>query len=361
MGEFFGEKDTKLYLNSDGKKAKNKLILNVCLFVITFSILIYFCISNNNLTVLIQIFPQLDYFWLILAFVSMFLSWLFDSFVIRGILSDMYNKKYRKLLSFKLTMVGQFFSAITPMGVGGQPMQILHLIRNNVPTGISISVLVRKFLIYQFTMASYSLLIILSKIHVFSSYIPGFVALSLIGFVSQCFIVALLLLFYINKSFTEKVIALSFSFLKKIKLIKNPEMLSKSLSHQLELFTQNNDSMRKNKSLNFKLFVYTFLQLTFLFLVPFFIFKSFKYPGYPIIDMISAQGFVTMISSYTPLPGAAGTTEGSFLLLFSSFFTPEVIPSAMLICRFITYYTNIIIGLAFIKIEPNKLSKKGGL
>lgn len=344
----------KFLKNISNKKGKLKTALNIVLFIISISILAYFCISNNNLSTLINIIPNLNYFWLFLAIFSMFLSWLFDSFIIRSILSDISQKKYSKFLSFKLTMVGQFFSSITPLGVGGQPMQILYLTERGFPAGAAISVLIRKFLIYQSTMAAYSLLVIISKFNMFSSHIPGFVPLSLIGFGSQCFIVVLLLLFYINKTFTTKIINYLFTILSKLRIIKNPVEISKSIEKQLNSFVENNKSMRKNKLLNFKLYLFNILQFTFLFLVPFLIFKSFKYHGYPVIDMIAAQSFVTMISSYTPLPGAAGMTEGSFLVLFKDFFSPDVIPSSMILCRFITYYTNIIFGFIVIKLKRGK-------
>lgn len=350
----------KFLKNNLDKRKKLKIVLNIILFIISVSILVYFCVSNNNLLTLMSIIPTLNYFWLFLALFSMFLSWLFDSFVIRGILSDMYHKKYSKFLSFKLTMVGQFFSSITPLGVGGQPMQILYMTERGFSAGTAISILVRKFLIYQSTMAAYSLLVIISKFNMFSSHIPGFVPLSLLGFGSQCFIVVLFLLFYINKDFTTKIINYLFKILNKIKIIKNPLEMGKTLEKQLNSFVENNNSMRKNKALNFKLYLFTFLQFTSLFLVPFLIFKAFKCPGYPIIDMISTQAFVAMISSYTPLPGAAGTTEGSFLILFVDFFGPNIISSAMILCRFIAYYTNIIFGFIVTRLKrhTDKNNKK---
>lgn len=332
-------------------KEKLKNTVNILLLVVTIGILVYFCVHENNLLTLINAMPNLNYFWVIAALISMGMCWIFDSMTINGIMSDMLKKKYSKFLSFKTTMTGQFFSAITPLGIAGQPMQIVELTHQNVEAGKAISILVRKFLIYQSTMAVYSLTVILLKTHMFMSRVDNFIVLTLIGFFSQCFTVILLLLFYINKSFTTKIIELFVNLLSKIRIIKNADKYINKIKSELNFFLENNKSMRGNLSLTIRLYFFTFLQLTFLFLVPFFVYKAFNNAGYPVIDMIATQSFVNMISSYTPLPGAAGTTEGMFLLLFCTFFEVSVVTPAMIVCRFITYYLNIIVGFIVIKIK----------
>ena len=336
------------------KNSKVKKWVNILLFIVTLGILLYFCISNNNLFTLVNILPRVNYFWFLIAVLSMFLSWYFDSIVVYLIMRSIGYKDYSRKCSFRITMMGQYFSAITPLGVGGQPMQVVEMNSQGLTVGKSISVLVRKFLVYQTTMTVYSLVVIVLKSGMFSSSVPGFIPLSLIGFGSQCFIVLVLVMFYVNKKFTTKLIRYLTFLLSKIKLIKDARKFSKSIEDQLEFFVKNNNEMRGNPKLNFILYFTTFLQLTCLFSVPFFVYKSFNIEGFPFFDMISTQAFVTMISSYTPLPGAAGTTEGSFLLLFGVFFGEEAITSAMLLCRFITYYFNIIFGFLFLKIFYRK-------
>ena len=105
--------------------------------------------------------------------------------------------------------------------------------------------------------------------------------------------------------------------------------------------------MNKHHRLAFKLYLSTFLQLTAYYIIPFCLYKAFHSPGFPVIDMISAQAFVTMISSYTPLPGGAGASEGSFLTIFNIFFDSEITKQAMLLWRFIAYYSCILVGSLF--------------
>lgn len=320
------------------------------MFIITISILIYFCVHNNNLITLINIIPHLNYFWLVVSISFMGLSLFFDSIVLNILVSDIFNKNYSKLSSFRLTMVGQFFSSITPLGAGGQPMQIIYLSKQGIPTGSAISILVIKFLVYQSSMVLFSLMSIIFKFSMFSEKILGFIPLSIIGFTSQCSIVFLLVLFYINKKFTNKIISGVSWLLSKTKIIKNSENFNQKTEKQLELFVKSNKYIQQNKSITVKLYIFTILQLISLFSVPFFIFKAFHYEGFPVFDMLATQSFVTMVSSFTPLPGAAGMTEGAFIVLFREFFESDFVSLAMILHRFITYYLNIIVSFIAIKI-----------
>lgn len=84
-----------------------------------------------------------------------------------------------------------------------------------------------------------------------------------------------------------------------------------------------------------------------MFSISFCIYKAFNNPGFDLIDMISGQAFVMTTAAYTPLPGGSGAMEGSFLTVFKLFFTSENVKPAMLLWRFITYYSCIIIGVFF--------------
>ncbi len=68
-----------------------------------------------------------------------------------------------------------------------------------------------------------------------------------------------------------------------------------------------------------------------------------------------------MISSYTPLPGAAGAAEGSFLVIFQMFFDDGVIKKAMLLWRLITYYSSIIVGAFFAGFDKKREKMKSVL
>lgn len=332
----------------------SKNLFNVILLFISVSIIVYFCIHNNNLLTLINSFGTLNPFWLLAAIVFVGLNWAIDSRIIFDIAQIMYKDKYSLRDSFKVTMVGQYFNSVSPFAIAGQPMQALTLSRQGLPTGVAISILVRKFLIYQTTLTFYSLAVIIFKFSFFTQKFSMFMYLAIVGFFFQSAIVILLFLFYKNRSFTTKLINWFFHLLYKVHLVKNPTENSKKVETQLSFYLNNNKAMDKKRKTTYKLYFLTFIQLTCMFIIPFFIYKAFNNPGFPVIDMISAQSFVTMIAAFTPLPGGSGTCESSFVIIFNIFFADSIIKPAMLLWRFLTYYSCIILGSPFALLENKK-------
>lgn len=43
--------------------------------------------------------------------------------------------------SIDVSMIGFFYSAVTPAAAGGQPFQVLHMHRRGIPTGTATSVI----------------------------------------------------------------------------------------------------------------------------------------------------------------------------------------------------------------------------
>lgn len=334
-------------------KSKASKIFQAVLFALTLGMLAYFCISGNNLVILLNSLPTLNLFWLLGACVCVALNWFFDSLVIHTLVAQAYPQ-YGFLHSFKVTMVGQYFNSITPYAVAGQPMQLLSMMRQGLSSGIAISTLVNKFLMYQETISLYSLAVILIRYQFFEAKIQGFMALAFVGFVYQAASVVILLLFGYCPNVTRRLIHWVVGVLEKMNIVKKPEETSKKVEDQLTFYLENNRAMQGNRKMLVRVYGFTFLQLTALFSVPFFIYKAFHNPGAPIADMIAAQSFVTMISSYTPLPGAAGAAEGSFLVIFQIFFTQKILKEAMLLWRLIAYYSCIVVGAFFVGFDSGR-------
>lgn len=329
-------------------KSRSYKIFRGTMLALTIGLLIYFCVWNNNLAVLIGSFHGLHPFWLLGAAACTGVTWVMDALVIHTLAGQAQPAGYRYHSAFRVTMIGQYFNSVTPYAVGGQPAQFVAFLRQGIPSGIAISTLVRKFLVYQTTITLFSLFVIIIRSAFFFNGIQGFIALAVIGFLYQAASVLLLLLFTYSPKFTTKLIRAAVWLLTKVHIVKKPEETREKVKGQLQFYLDNNKAMKGNRRLTVRIYGYTFLQLLALFSVPFFLYKAFRNPGAPVADMIAAQCFVTMISGYTPLPGASGAAEGSFLVIFRLFFSEKILTQAMLLWRFITYYSSILIGAFFV-------------
>ena len=62
------------------------------------------------------------------------------------------------------------------------------------------------------------------------------------------------------------------------------------------------------------------------------------------MELITMGVLLYIGASYTPLPGASGAQEGGFLLYYRGIFAGGTISVALLVWRFMTYYTILLIG-----------------
>ncbi|MDR1627505.1 MAG: flippase-like domain-containing protein [Oscillospiraceae bacterium] len=323
------------------------MIFNIFIILLSAAFLVYFGISENGLLDLVKNAMEFNKMWLFVALFFHLLNIFIDACLIHRFTCST-GKQYPFKNAFKTSMVGQFFGAITPCASGGQPMQIYSMRKQGIDTGHSTSALVQKFLVYQNSITAYGAASILFKKKIFLSHVPPAAHwLSLLGFVSQSLVIILLFLFSFNRPITHKIIKVVFNWLAKLKLIKNVDEKSAKVETQLNYFHDNNAKFYKSKKLVLAVYALTFFQLTCMFVVPYFIYRSFNLYGAKISDMVAAQSFVTMASAFVPLPGGTGAAEGSFFAFFSIFFTESTIKSAVLLWRIMTYFLTILISAPF--------------
>ena len=61
--------------------------------------------------------------------------------------------------------------------------------------------------------------------------------------------------------------------------------------------------------------------------------------------------FISIISSYVPLPGGIGGQEYLFILMFGVYVNQPLLSSLMIMWRFITYYLPMIVGAVIFNIK----------
>lgn len=319
------------------------------LLVLSLVILVYFCIVNNNLICLCKILPFLNLYWLMGGFLALLISWYFESMVIATIARNLNDQKLPNSLFYKIIVYSQYFSAITPMGLGCQPAQILKLKEIGITTETAVIILTKKLLIYQTTLAIYSAIAPIIYYDKLKNSFPGLILFLIAGVLFQCFTILFLIILKLKPEFVLKIVKGLIYMCAKLKLIKNPEKTVTSFNSKIKSTLACN--IKLGRKTNLKLYLFNFLQITFLLSIPFFVFKSFNHEFNPIIETICTQSVVNTVSSFTPLPGSSGTTESGFLRMFSLIFSKEEISVAMIICRFISFYFVIIIGALFKKIK----------
>lgn len=250
--------------------------------------------------------------------------------------------------SLQTAMIGQLFNCITPFASGGQPAQALHLGRAGVPVGACACALTVKFVVYQFVLTVYSSITLLFRFADFSEQIYGLKYLVLAGFTVNTAVIMGLLGVCFGRRGTEKFLENTIRFFTWMKLIRNPETLCRSMKSQTELFYNSFSAIRKNRRLLAKMGILSAVQLTAYFLIPYTLLRCFHIRPDSVFSMLVAQAFVLNVSSFVPLPGAAGGAEYSFHTMFAMFFPVQLLALAVLLWRIVTFYLPICVGTAFL-------------
>ena len=73
-----------------------------------------------------------------------------------------------------------------------------------------------------------------------------------------------------------------------------------------------------------------------------------------LLQIMSYQAYVLMISSFIPLPGAMGGAELGYHGFFKDIFTEQYVNTSMMLWRIMTFYLPIIVGLTFTLTMKNK-------
>lgn len=330
-----------------------KMLFNLIVILFTAIILIMLVFFTSGIDELVDLVVGMKYQWMAVAFGCMMLYWVLDG-VILHILTKPLFEAQRILNSLKLTMIGQFFNALTPFATGGQPMQAYVMVKDGAKAGHAASILIIRSILYQAILAIYTLVVVSLKTSFFVNKIPHFFAMYVIGFLINITVIFLYTIFIFNRSVAHKIIMGLFRFLKRFKFLKKLEKIQKKLEDELESFSDGASVMKKNWKPILKSVVIQFVQLTAYFSIPYFIFLAVEKGWGNVWDMIAVQTIITMVTLLIPSPGASGGAEGTGFLFFSMFFTANLVMPVILLWRIITYYTNIVFGGLVSLLVPEK-------
>lgn len=335
-------------------KLNHKNTFNI-LFILIFSFFLFgYFIATNNPIELLYILKNAEKQFLLLAFICIVFYWILDG-VSLYLVSSRLAPKFHLKMALQTSMLGQLFNCITPFASGGQPIQAYRMVKYGVNLGNSTSILLAKFIIYQTILTIYSLVVLIFKFHFFLERISNFSYLVFIGFAINTFVVLFLLSIGFFPRFTKKTMIALLSLLAKMKLVKKEEEKKKNIETEFSNFYVSFHYLKKHGRLILENSMIVFFQLTFFYLIPYFICLALGAEQVSLWNVVSAGAFVLMISSFVPLPGASGGSEGSFYLFFSIFFQRTgSIGIAIFLWRIITFYITILIGILFSKPVRNR-------
>lgn len=330
-------------------KNKNKLY-GLIFIIISAIVMVLILFKNNDLADLLQIIKFINAKFILSAILFVFIFWFLEACMIYSLIIKFTNdKKSIKnfWLAVKVTMIGQYYSNITPLATGGQPVQLLVLKDDDISLSNGTAILISKFLLFQVGVTIYSFILAVYKVNILANSNNGASAFIVMGLILNMVMLTSIILIAFNQQILLKFCEKLFGLLHKFRVIKDVEaIMSKTEKFILE-YKESIGKLNADYWFTIRMFAITFVQLTVFFSTTFFVYKSLNLNGSNFLDIVCLQAFLYMAVSFIPTPGTAGASEVGFMLLLSPLFPTGIISTALLLWRGISYYFSLIFSGIF--------------
>lgn len=326
-----------------------KKFINIILIIVFTLIVLYFSLKDNYKEI-IELLLNSDIRWLFIGYLFV-LSYTFLKSVVTNDIINKFKKFDMKKI-FDLQLMTFFFNAITPFSTGGQPFQVYTLKKNKLSLSDGTNVIVQESIIHQIALIVVGFLaIIINEIFDIYKFEGIILTFLILGFGLNILVIFLLFLVSHSNKIDKLITKYIVKLLTFLRIIKNKEILNK-LHNTIDNFNYNSKILLKDKKRFIKLILINCLALLCLYVVPLTILFSFNnYVSFDGMIAIVLVSFISIISSYVPLPGGIGGQEYLFILMFGIYVNQPLLSSLMIMWRFITYYLPMIVGAVIFNIK----------
>lgn len=332
---------------------KNKLTF--LLMVLIGILIIGYSIRDVKLSVLIHDFFTLDPWWLLVAFICICVYLLVEGIITKVLVSNRVpNFTFKDAL--RVPLVEQLFNGITPFSSGGQPGQLVVMLQTGVDGGRASSVLLMKFVVYQAMIVVNFFISLVIGFHFVATKMQYLSLFVLFGFLIHFFVIVALLLVMYWPSFTKRLTKILFHPVKWFVKDQKYYQMQITLFEKIDNLYEESVRIGRQPVLMVKVVLLTLVQLTFYYLIPYFIMLSLGYYNVNVFMVTSLHIMIVMIISLFPIPGGSGGAEFSFESLFGSFISSNSkLVLAMILWRILTYYFGMIVGAIALLVKPDKI------
>ena len=337
---------------------RKKKILKTVYLLFTLGVIALIVLLNPQAYNIGHIISQMSVKWALLAVASTILFWLSESVVLYYVTAKMAHKM-GVWDTFKIVMIGLYYGALTPLASGGQPAQVFYMKRDeDIPVGQSTSVLCIKFLLFQYAVIFCAIVALIARGRYFLENHAHIFGITMIGFVIAVCLMAAMALLMIRYALLLKIGNKLITLLKKLHIIKDVEKARNSFERTMRDFRVSIDYAVKHIGQIAGISFMSVIQVFINFSATYFIYRAFGLSGSNFFDIMSLSTFLYLTISFIPLPGSSFAAEGAFLLFFSGVFPGGIISLALVLWRFLQYYSHFIVGGLFVLLDSSGVGKK---
>lgn len=333
------------------KKIK-KIICNLIIFILLIGLTFFLVFKDQDVSQIFNIAMSVKKQYLLLGIATMGIYISCEAINVKRTLNAL-GEKTNFFQNIKYTLIGFFFSAITPAASGGQPMEIYYMHKNGISVANSTLALLMQLASFQIVTITIGIISVVLNFDVVKN---GLIYLVIIGILLNSTALVLLLISILSKRLSNGLIKFAIKVLKFFR-ISHIEDKQIKLENELAKYQSSAVYIKSHKMVMLKTLLTTLVQVIVYYTVPYWVYMAFGFSEYNILKIISLQAVLYATVSGIPSPGAVGVSEGGFIGIFKNAFPASIISSAMLLNRGISFYLCVIISGIVVIVTAIKTKK----
>lgn len=314
-------------------KKKSNIFKNLIFFILLIVLTFYIMLKDQDLPAIFRIIKNAKLEFVFVGIVCMFLYLMCEAINMGRTLKAL-GEKSSFAKNLKYSLIGFFFSSITPAASGGQPMQVYYMYKDKVSVANSTLALLINLTSMQIITINFALLSLCFNYQYLNKILIIFFV---IGISLNIGALILLIIGVFSKRLSRGLINFAIKILKIFK-VRNIEAKKEKLENELQKYHASAVYIKNNKRLIVRTLLTTLIQFTLYYSITYWTYRSLGLAKYSIIEIITMQSVLFATVSGIPSPGAVGVTEGAFMEIFRNVFPQAIINSAVLLNRGINFY-----------------------
>lgn len=285
-----------------------------------------------------------DPLWLLAAFGAAIFASLLFGVALHIALRALYKRPIPFLRDIGFGFIGQYYTAITPAGAAGQPMQLYYMLAFGVDVSYASLALLMVNAAHQIVVLLIPTVLFPFHAGLILKNLGAFLWLFLFGAIVNICLILFLIFAMFSKSFVERAVHWAIRLLAKLHIVKHTEKIIARADEQICRYSQGAELFRKHPRLIVCELITYVLLLGSQFVIPYFIYRAFGLSGFNMVEFIALQSVLYLAVCFLPIPGSAGVSESGFVTIFKVLFQSSLIVPAMLLSRMASFYIILIIS-----------------
>lgn len=325
------------------KKVSPKSILkNGGLFIGLILLTFYIIFKNNNIEEIINAISTLNINYILISIICSFTFVICEGINIGRSLKLM-EYEINFITSIKYAIIGLFFSSVTPSATGGQPMQVYYMHKDGIQVSHSSLALLMDLASFQIVTVTMAIIGYVTQHELLVNTLGNIKYFVVLGIFLNTLVMIFILTAIFSRRFIGKFIDFICFILVKIKYRKVDKFKEMALC-QVKEYKDSAKYFKENRLTVLKIVLTTTIQIIALHSISFWIYKASGLSGYSFVTVVMLQSVLYISVSALPLPGAVGASESGFMLIYKTLFPVQLLSSAMLVSRGISFYLLVLLS-----------------